>query len=243
MVKEQFRIYSKLNVFKKRLDKSKMIINKWLSMCKNPYIAFSAGKDSTCVLNLVREQNKNVIAVYFDADCAFPEASELIAKTENVIKFKTTESFLDILKRTEHLSDNEIDKETMRITVHAPIKKLITEFKFDACAYGLRAEESKARKMNFKTKGNIFKNKKGTIMCQPIAHWTYYDVWGYIFSENIDYCGTYDRMWNMPEREQRISYWAGESNRNFGRWAWLKKNYPELFNKLNSQVYYASSYI
>jgi len=46
----------------------------------------------------------------------------------------------------------------------------------------------------------------------------------------------YDRMWDMPEREQRVSYWAGETNRENGRYVWLKRHYPELWNRLAAEL-------
>ena len=239
-IKEKFLIYSKLKIFEKNIEKSKEIVHLWLSKCNNPYVAFSGGKDSTCVLNLVREQKDNITAVYFDADCAFPEVEFLLNDTKNLIKHKCPESFLEILQNM--INSDKIEQETMKKTVFIPVKEIIKKYNFDSCAYGLRFEESKARLWNYKTHGHMFRNESNILMCQPIVHWSYYDVWAYIISQNIEYCKTYDKMWDMPEKEQRISYWAGESNINFGRWAWLKKNHLELFNLLRNKIKEASLY-
>ena len=100
-----------------------------------------------------------------------------------------------------------------------------------------------ARKMNA-LRGPVFKYKRdGLWGCQPIVEWRYNDVWAYIVSNNIPYCRTYDKMWDMPEADQRISYWAGETKRTYGRWAWLKRNYPDLFNKLAAQIPEVRGYV
>jgi 3'-phosphoadenosine 5'-phosphosulfate sulfotransferase (PAPS reductase)/FAD synthetase len=79
--------------------------------------------------------------------------------------------------------------------------------------------------------------------CQPLGHWAYDDVWAYIVSNNVPYAGTYDKMWDMPEDDQRVSYWAGETKRRWGRYAWLKRNYPELWNKLTAALPEVRQYV
>ena len=59
-------------------------------------------------------------------------------------------------------------------------------------------------------------------------------MWSYIVSKALPYCDTYNLMWALPEREQRISYFAGESNRQLGRYARLKAYHPELYNRISS---------
>jgi hypothetical protein len=51
----------------------------------------------------------------------------------------------------------------------------------------------------------------------------------------LKYNEIYDKMDMLPERERRVSYWAGESNRQGGRWVWLAKMHPELFNRLAAE--------
>jgi len=130
----------------------------------------------------------------------------------------------------------ELERETMRTTVWEPISRLIAEYHFDGIAYGLRAEESRGREMHAQTRGAIFRYKRdGLWGCQPIHDWIYNDVWAFIISNDLPYCGVYDKMWDMPEEDQRLSYWAGETKRRWGRWAFLKRNYPDLFNRFAAE--------
>lgn len=233
----RFLLHSRLSGHRRHIARARERTSEWLERVNNPYIAFSTGKDSTAVLNLVREQSPSVPAVYFDADCSFPESQAMLEKTENVIVFPTLEPLLKTFKRFGGFDAGpELERETMRTTVWEPIGQLVEQHGFDGVAYGLRAEENRGRAMHAKYRGAVFQYKRdGLWGCQPIHDWLYDDVWAYIVSNGIPYCGVYDRMWDMPEEDQRLSYWAGETKRRWGRWAWLKRNYPGLFNRFAAE--------
>jgi 3'-phosphoadenosine 5'-phosphosulfate sulfotransferase (PAPS reductase)/FAD synthetase len=236
-LKLRFRLWSRLQLHRYRVSLAQDRTARWLDKVQNPYIAYSTGKDSTCVLRLVRDQSPEISAVYFNADCSFPECEQMLAQTKNVIIFPTLEPLLDTFKRFKGFNGGkQLERETMRTTVYEPIKRLLEQYRFDGVAYGLRAEESHGRRMNAKVRGAVFQYKRdGLWACQPIHDWTYNDVWAYIVSNDLPYCGVYDRMWDMPEADQRISYWAGETKRRHGRWVWLKRNYPGLFNRFAAE--------
>jgi len=236
-IRKTFELYAKLATHRFKVLLARDYVRRWLSECSRPYVAISGGKDSLCTLALVREQAPGTPAVYFDADCAFPEVSTIVDNTPTTVRYPADEPILDTIKRFGLYGGPALERATMQSTVYGPIKRLIAEHGFDAVAYGLRAEESKGRAHHMKTRGQVFRYKRdGILACQPIAHWTYFDVWAFIVSHNLPYCGVYDRMWDMPEREQRVSYWAGETNRENGRYVWLKRHYPELWNRLAAEL-------
>ena len=234
--RKRFLLHARTPGYRRRLALATARVKHMLASVDSPYIAFSGGKDSHCVLALVREQTSEVPAVYFDADCAYPAVLALLEKTERVIKHPASEPFLRTLTRLG-LSHPQLEAETMRTTVYEPIKTLIARYRFDGVFYGLRAEESAGRRRHALVKGSQFTYKnseRGREACQPIWDWTYLDVWAFITAKMLPYCDTYNLMWHLPEREQRISYFAGESNRQFGRYARLKAYHPELYNRIVS---------
>lgn len=233
-----FSLHAQTRRFQYRVIQAKERVSRWLDKVDNPYIAFSTGKDSTCILHLVREQRPDIPAVYFDADCSFPESLEMIQTTENIIVFPTIEPLLETFKRFGGFDAGpELERETMRTTVWEPIKRLIAEYGFDGVVYGLRAEENPGTRGRLARKrGAIFQYKRDELWaCQPIHDWSYYDVWAFIVSNELPYCGVYDKLWDAPEEDQRLSYWAGETKRRWGRWSWLKRNYPDLFNRFAAE--------
>lgn len=231
----RFSIYARLLSHQRKVARARERIAEFIGRTQHPYVAFSAGKDSACVLHLVREQASGTPAVYFDAQCAYPEVRTLIGRTDNLITFPADEPFLETLQRVG-LFAPALERITMQTTVWGPAARLIARYGFDSVAYGLRADESRGRRAHARRNGAVFQYVSGLWGCQPIWDWTYDDVWAFILTTHIPYCGTYDRMWYMPEREQRISYWAGESNRENGRYVWLKRNYPDLYNELRSRI-------
>lgn len=193
---------------------------------------------------LVREQRPETPAVYFDADSSFPESRALLSATPNCEIFATDEPILDTLARHGLEGGAALERATMRSTVWGPIRRLVEARGFDGVALGLRAEESHGRRMNAQVRGAIYQYKRdGLWACQPIWDWSYDDVWAYIVSAELPYCAVYDRLWDAPEADQRLSYWAGETKRRHGRYAWLKRNYPELFNELAARIPEARNYV
>lgn len=239
-----FLAHAQSPLFQRRIERAVGRVQEWLAQVENPYVAVSSGKDSTVILNLVRSLAPEVPAVYIDAQCSFPETIAWLDATPNLIRFPADEPFLDTLARHGLEGGADLDRATMQSTVWGPIKRLLAEYGFDGVCYGLRAEESHGRKLHAYTRGAVFQYKRdGVIACQPIWDWTYNDVWAYITAAGIPYCGVYDRMWDMPEADQRLSYWAGETKRRWGRYAWLRRNYPELFNQLAARIPEVKAYV
>lgn len=231
-----FTLYARLNVHRRKVEIARARVSRWLAIAQHPYVAFSAGKDSTCVLAIVREQRPDMPAVYFDAESAFPEVGETLSRTRNLIKFKCDEPLLATIARLG-IFHPRLEAETMKSTVYGPVKRLVAQYGFDAMAYGLRADECRGRRLHAYTRGSVFRYRRdGVVGCQPIWDWSYMDVWAFIVSMEITYCGVYDRLWDAPREDQRLSYWAGETKRSYGRYAWLKRNYPDLWNRLVTAV-------
>lgn len=238
--KEESLLYARLLTYKKRLDRARKVIADSLRLSKNPYVAFSTGKDSTCVLHLVLEQTRNIDIIYFDADCALPESIDILEYYDkqglNIIKQKT-EPLLETFRK--HGLDNpRIEDITMKTTVYDPIKILLQANKYDCVFVGLRAEESRPRKMLMMTRGRLFTNKRyGIIECLPVGWWSAKDIWAYIHTNDLVYNKAYDKG------VDRVSYWAGETNKRRGRWIELKRNWPDLYNRFAAEFPEVRNYV
>lgn len=237
----RFAAHGRLAPFTRRVEQSRQAVREALTHCRNPYIAYSAGKDSTCVASLVWEQRPETPAVYFDAACAYPEVTALLdrleAKGRRIIKFQCR-PFLDILKQYG-LFSGAVEEATMRYTVYEPVQELYRRFDFDAVFLGLRAEESPGRKAMLNHYSQTFVRKSdGRLEVNPIGRWSFADVWAFIVSQDLDYCAAYDKLFDMglPEADCRISYWAGETKRRWGRYEALRRGWPELWQRLCDEV-------
>lgn len=63
------------------------------------YVAFSGGKDSTVLLDLVRGIYPNVPAVFVDTGLEFPEVRDFVKTVEGVTWIKPTMSFREVLRK------------------------------------------------------------------------------------------------------------------------------------------------
>lgn len=226
--------------------RSLAVIQEFLTACKKPYLSWSGGKDSTLLLWLTLKEKPDIEVVYFDADSCLPDGWEymqrIVSKWKLNFRVVKTRPLLDVL--AEYGLDHPgIDYRTMKATVYEPVKQLVAEG-YDGSIVGLRAQESRSRTWAAKKHGELFWNKGyGYWECWPLLHWRKEEVWLYIDYYRIPYHPAYDKTRFAPREEMRVSYWAGETNRQFGRFAWLKYYYPELFQKLAERCPEAKSYV
>jgi 3'-phosphoadenosine 5'-phosphosulfate sulfotransferase (PAPS reductase)/FAD synthetase len=238
----RFTLWARTRQHQWRVQQAAQRVTAWLTHVQRPYVAFSGGKDSQCCLHLVRAQAPDTPAVYLDAQCAFPEVTALIEATPHCLAFPADEPFLTTLARYG-LHDDRLERATMQTTVYGPVQRLLAQEGFDGVCYGLRAEESPQRQRHAQARGAVFQYRRdGVWACQPLWDWRYNDVWAYILTHDLPYCGVYDRLWDAPEADQRVSYWAGETKRRWGRYAWVKRNYPGLWNQLVAAVPEVTAY-
>lgn len=237
----QCRMHAQLREYAMRIDRARAVVSEALATMRNPYIAFSTGKDSTVMADLVWRQSPDVPAVYFDADCAFPESEAMLSRYEEagwpIVRWKC-EPFFETLCRVGGPTSDRCEAETMRSTVYRPIKSLLAEHHFDGVFVGLRTEESVGRRKLVGAKGQLFwVSRDGLWECLPVAHLTYADVWAYIVGQGLEYCPVYDRLMELGVQPEqcRLSYWAGESSRALGRWAILRRGWPELFDRFAAE--------
>jgi len=230
-----FLAYASLRRHRGIVRRSEALVSHALEKMDNPYIAFSTGKDSTCIAHLVWRQRPEVPAVYFDAQCSFPESTAYLDRVEmegrRIIRFPC-EPLLETFKRVGGPTSPRSERETMKSTVYLPIAELLRSYGFDGTFVGLRAAENWGRAQLYKYRGGLFWHRGWELWeCIPVADWSYDDVWGFIFSNGLDYNQVYEKMRDMPLEDQRISYWAGETKHRHGRWAFLRCHYPGLYNE------------
>jgi 3'-phosphoadenosine 5'-phosphosulfate sulfotransferase (PAPS reductase)/FAD synthetase len=76
--RERFLLWSRLGLHRRRVARAEAIVREALERMKNPYVAWSTGKDSTVVLDLVRRFKPDVPVVYLDAHCGYHYTYEMI---------------------------------------------------------------------------------------------------------------------------------------------------------------------
>lgn len=246
---ERYRLNATLDVYKRRLERAKGVINDALSLGIRWYIAWSGGKDSTVLAHLVNSICPNIEIWSEKDDCDFPEEMGYIKSVAERYNFN-----LKIVTPAVSLWD-EIEKGGIDICedLHSRGTELSDtyfysevakqEALFDGVFLGLRMEESRGRKWNFKKRGHIYQrsNKKWT--CIPLAQWTATDIFSYLVINEIPILDIYykTKFVNAPE-EIRKAWYLPSARANKGFCVWLKYYYPELYNKLMNKFSEVKSY-
>jgi 3'-phosphoadenosine 5'-phosphosulfate sulfotransferase (PAPS reductase)/FAD synthetase len=65
---------------------------------ENVYISFSGGKDSTVLLNIVREKYPDMLAVFVDTGLEYPEIREFVKTFANVVWLKPKKTFRTVIE-------------------------------------------------------------------------------------------------------------------------------------------------
>lgn len=225
-------LYAETGTYKARVSWSRRVVEKALSRCASWYIALSGGKDSTCVLSLVREREPGVPAVCSLPEWALPETREYLKRVDN----------LDIVASgSDHntgWSQNWRGSEDVPAGIRWLGDKGAVEKNYGRAEggvfLGLREEESGRRRVHLRSLGSLYFAQKNNVwQCNPVARWSTMDVWAFIFSNNLDYNQAYTRLdeIGIPLERQRIGPFAVESALGYGQLAILKRGWPELFNE------------
>lgn len=110
-----------------KVAKSKRRIQEWIDYYgdNKVYISFSGGKDSTVLLDLVRQVNPNIPAVFVDTGLEYPETKEFVKSIDNVTTLRPKMSFKQVIEQygypmvskeqANYLDDIRTSTEKMRI--------------------------------------------------------------------------------------------------------------------------------
>lgn len=84
-----------------KIAKTKLRIREWIEYFgeNNVYISFSGGKDSTVLLDLIRQDYPNVMAVFVDTGLEYPEIKDFVKTKENVIIIRPKISFKQVVEK------------------------------------------------------------------------------------------------------------------------------------------------
>jgi len=83
-----------------KIEKTKLRVKEWYEHYEGQvYVSFSGGKDSTVLLNIVREIYPDVEAVFSDTGLEFPEIREFVKSIDNVKWLKPDMNFKDVIKK------------------------------------------------------------------------------------------------------------------------------------------------
>ncbi len=154
-------------------------------------IAFTGGKDSTVLLDLVRRAYNGAIPfkiITVDTSCEFPEIVEFMNKLKKDWNFDLNVYFnKEALKTITIAADRQVCCNLLKTV---PLKNAIKELGLKGLMTGIRKDEQESRA------GEIYFSKREHphhYRVHPILHFTENDIWDYIKLYNLPYCSLYEQ--------------------------------------------------
>ncbi len=235
-----FKISTTLE-FKRKFDESLHIVEKFLTICKNPAVSFGGGKDGTAVLILAQHIFPNIKIICADPPNPIDGRNLHINNVINngsgkIIRCNYFWNVYDVLNGKEKYPEGLKMK---------ALKEKQAELKIDGIIWGCRNSESRSRQINFARNGYIYQVKDGTWRCQPIAKWTAEESLALAFASGYPINPVYEKMdgiYNLDNLHDG-TWWPHGVDDTKGYW--LKKYYPQHYeNYLSAQkVYQAQEFI
>lgn len=193
--RRMFAAYAETPEHASAVAEAKRIIRHALTTHRQPYVAFSGGKDSTCVLAMVLAERPDAMVLHWDYGTTYIPR---VVHREIVVNAEAMGAQLRI--ETSPLYD-ELGDRAINVLGRHMIGRLLPQLKregYDVAFVGLRREESGKRKRRMNAGEAV-----GPIPeCWPVASWRWLDVWAYIVSHDLPYLSLYDERATITGYDQ-----------------------------------------
>jgi phosphoadenosine phosphosulfate reductase len=223
---------------KRRQITAQRLILAFLSKCQKPYIAFSGGKDSLVVLDLVLRENEEVAVVWSDEHWIMPGTLKLLSAIEKHYDIRITRAreacgdreFYTLFQQYPTRPQlREVDYEAEHW------KRIVDHFGFDGVILGLRAQESWSRYYNLEKRGEPLRRNKGDGLwhVSPIHDWSTEEVWAYIAGNDLPIHQAYVDMIDAGVEPEyaRVGPLTAVRVYQYGILETVKRLWPGLWNE------------
>jgi 3'-phosphoadenosine 5'-phosphosulfate sulfotransferase (PAPS reductase)/FAD synthetase len=238
--------HASLAAFWRKVHLAQSVIEAGLSKMIHPYISMSFGKDSTVMTHLVLSIIPNIPVIYvncgeFDEWPDTPRVrDEFLRRFPCDFHETTGPSIIGAYEAVGHVYTQDCEEtsaakraqreygKSLEIAIVAKARELGCDGGF----LGMRAEESFNRSRLFGMRSNLYHvDERQMWTCCPLERWTGRDVWAYLVFHDLPYNELYD-LHPMGREKARNGAMTGTRLSTMGRMSWLKRMYPDWWNRL-----------
>lgn len=236
--REVYLLHAETAGYKRNIERAKEEADKIFHTALNWQVNVSGGKDSLVLWHLCY-QLKPFIAVNY-CDEILDEHTQVYSNMLNIRdKFnmpihiiRDDTPFWNIIKAvgTETTDYRKvIEKDDRQWLTNEQKSRDI-----NCVVLGMRAQESRGRRLNFANKGYLYHNKGLDIWVgQPLAHMSAKDIFAYLFANEIPIPELYfwTKFYESPE-QIRVDWLIPLEGEYHNQHAWLKHYFPNFWNRL-----------
>lgn len=228
-----------LPAFRRRVERALEVVSQAAAQGRLG-VSYSGGKDSTVLLDLVREIKSDAPAAFYDSGLEYPGTYEMVAHY-GVQTIQPQMSLAEMCRYGgywghQHPTDPDAEFDFFSFLVAEPSWRFICEHDLQVIAIGLRGQESKGRLLSARKRGELYWIERRQMWhCCPLAYWRDEEVWAYIASRGLRYNPAYDKMaaLNIPRSRWRVGMLLGIPRPGLeDRYSWLRQMEPALWNCL-----------
>lgn len=213
-------------------------LDAWFEQHPQAWVSISGGKDSMVCLHLARQVNPDVKAVWFDQQLEFPQTRAFLARIQQKWGFElitippSDPTPLQVLVKSgfwEHGAPKRDFTGPDPLEEACIIKpaRVARERLGKWGVYGLRADESRARRalLGSRRNGVVLKHgRDGQVEyghLAPIWRWSYEEVYAYHVQHKVPLNPLYRLQvaLGVPERRARVGFFIDGAGLDTGRWA------------------------
>ncbi|TCO70255.1 phosphoadenosine phosphosulfate reductase family protein [Rhodovulum euryhalinum] len=213
---------ARLASHRRKVEKAEAVVKEAISIGKNPYVAFSCGKDSAAMLHLVLKHAPDTVARIILWD-----ESKFIGDFDEVIDaWRARGARIEVLRLSR---TSLLDKVSDRW------EQLQSQDNHDMFFVGLRASESMARKNTLRRHGQLYLAASGLWRVCPLAWMTDMDIASIVETNDLPVLRVYkdhgysERTATRVPREQvRGEFLSAIQERDPVRYLAFKRAFPEL---------------
>lgn len=223
------------------IDDAHRIVQQALERYGEPAaVGVSGGKDSVAMCHIVAQYCRPTI-IWNDSGLELPESESVVRDLAQRLGLTVVVARgADALAMQVALGPEQSRMQVRQIDetcIAAPVRDALREIGAKVEFVGLRAKESRRRKMVLAKYGPIYESKRwGCAIAWPMRRWSAADVFAYIDEHNLPLHPAYART-EWAERDSIRVSWAWDPSRErLGEMEYLRRYYPGLYHRIRSQV-------
>lgn len=226
---------ARLRSWRAKVQRAEELTRRALEQARQPYVAWSGGKDSLVVMALAARVRPGIQAIWSDDELEYPEQPAYVPRAARAVgaDIVICSGFARHAGWFWPWRDAPFWREPDpgMLWVREMMDTWSVRHGYDLCLLGLRKAESHYRRIALSRFGVHYQHGTGQWRCHPLAGWDVGDVWAAIAEWDLPYNPVYDVLTRIgvPRERQRV----GPLPLSEG-WM-LREGWPATWRRLNDR--------